>query len=114
MTLKIVRQRMMDVGPVPDGCRRESTQDKELIRALLTAKSHEETQKLPDARTPGEQLTELGDMLEVVRGLGEFYGLTLQDIIDRADVKVKERGGFVQRIAGTRDRFTADLLRRIE
>ena len=37
MNLKIIRLRMMDVGPEPEGTIRESTRDVPLIRALLVA-----------------------------------------------------------------------------
>lgn len=112
MNLKLIRQRMMDVGPAPEGTWRESTQDVPLMRALLVAKAHEEAQELAEAKTDEERLTELGDMVEVAFALGQLYGFTRTQIVQAAAEKRHERGGFIQPIAGAPGCFTADLLRR--
>lgn len=45
-----------------------------------------------------EKILELADMLEVMRTMALVYGYSLAEVINVADKKKKERGGFMEKI----------------
>jgi len=54
--------------------------------------------EVAEAETLYETKKELSDLLEVVRSIAEYKGFSLSEILDEADKKAKERGGFSKRI----------------
>ena len=93
MTGKLVRDR------IPDLIRAEGRRpilevlDASERRPALLDKLVEEAAEAADA-SPAHLPEELADVLEVVRALASESGLALADIVDLADRKVDERGGF--------------------
>lgn len=64
----------------------------------LIQKDEEELREVAGAETLEERKAELADKLEVIRAMAEHSGFSLQDIIDAADEKKAERGGFSKKI----------------
>lgn len=64
----------------------------------LLEKVKEELYEIETAETLDETKKELADLIEVVRAMAENKGFTLPEIIDEADKKAAERGGFYGRI----------------
>ena len=62
----------------------------------LIAKLFEEALELKGAAAPAEQLEELADVLEVVRGIAVAAGLSWDDVQLAAKQKREKRGGFEQ------------------
>lgn len=50
------------------------------------------------ATSGSDKVDELADVLEVVCAIGSVEGVTLEEIIKRAEIKRAERGGFSKRI----------------
>ncbi len=69
----------------------------EEILGALTAKLLEEADELRAAE-PHEQLEEAADVYEVLRAIAGVLGVSMDDVVARADQKRTERGGFDQRI----------------
>ena len=67
-------------------------------RASLIEKAKEELWEVKTAESIDETKKELADLLEVVRALSEYNGFSLSQIIEEADKKASERGGFSERI----------------
>jgi predicted house-cleaning noncanonical NTP pyrophosphatase (MazG superfamily) len=81
--------------------------DRTELPALLHAKLEEEAAECLAATNDAARIEELADMLEVILGLGRFYGAD-RDALERARAqKAIERGAFEARIvlisAGTDD-----------
>lgn len=64
----------------------------------LLEKVKEELYEIETAETLDETKKELADLIEVVRAMAENKGFSLPEIIDEADKKAAERGGFHSRI----------------
>ncbi len=64
----------------------------------LLKKDSEELEEVKKALTPEEIKKELGDKLEVLIAMANFYGFTLEDIIHEADIKKSKNGGFKKRL----------------
>lgn len=62
----------------------------------LIGKLFEEGLELNGAKEPAQQLEELADVLEVVRGLAVTAGISWDDLIVAAAAKREKRGGFEQ------------------
>ena len=60
----------------------------------LKEKLSEETQEVFTSRTKEEITQELGDVIEVVRALASRYSLSFQDIVEAAESKKRDKGGF--------------------
>jgi predicted house-cleaning noncanonical NTP pyrophosphatase (MazG superfamily) len=89
-TIKLVRDRITDLGEVGDHIAYESVEDRDEHRDLLHRKLGEEvTEYLLD---PGDD--ELADVLAVVQALASLDGLP-QRIWMRARNKAADRGGFM-------------------
>ena len=67
-------------------------------RASLIEKAKEELWEVKTAESIDETKAELADLFEVVRALSEYNGFSLSQIIEEADKKASERGGFSERI----------------
>ena len=65
----------------------------ELVRALVS-KLIEETAELLAAKTDGQRVEELADMLEVLRGLASSCNIPMKDVESKANKKREKRGGF--------------------
>ncbi len=63
-------------------------------RALLRQKLLEEVNEFLDSGSPEE----LADIIEVVRALGHTYEMPLAELIEMAQKKRKERGGFDSKV----------------
>lgn len=61
---------------------------------LLKEKIVEEANELHWSQTDDNNIEEMSDVLEVLRGLCKLYGLNLNDLSDIADKKREIRGGF--------------------
>lgn len=66
----------------------------EALQELLKIKVVEEAIELLKARTPVDIVQEAADVLEVIRTLGAQLGFAVSDILDAADEKRSQRGGF--------------------
>lgn len=71
--------------------------DKEYWKYLLK-KDSEELEEVRTATTPEQIKKELGDKLEVLIAMANFYGFTLDDIINESEIKKSKNGGFEKRI----------------
>jgi predicted house-cleaning noncanonical NTP pyrophosphatase (MazG superfamily) len=71
--------------------------DEEYWKSLFE-KAYEELNEVKAADDHDETKAELADLLEVVRALSEYNGFSLSQIIEEADKKASERGGFSERI----------------
>jgi predicted house-cleaning noncanonical NTP pyrophosphatase (MazG superfamily) len=71
-----------------------ATED-ELLRLLLT-KAVEESLELHAAHDEAQMFEEAADVLEVLRAICDVVGEDLDSLIERADAKRQERGGFEQ------------------
>lgn len=71
--------------------------DNEYWESLLQ-KDSEELCEVATAETLEELKAELADKLEIIRAMAEYSGFSLKEIIDYADKKAAERGGFSERI----------------
>ncbi len=71
--------------------------DKEYWNYLLK-KDSEELEEVKTACTSEEVKKELGDKLEVLIAMANFYGFTLEDIINESEIKKSKKGGFEKRI----------------
>ena len=67
-------------------------------RSSLFEKAKEELWEVETAESIDETKAELADLLEVVRALSGYNGFSLSEIIEEADKKASERGGFSERI----------------
>lgn len=70
--------------------------EKEILGALTT-KLLEEAEELRAAE-PHEQLEEAADVYEVLRAIAGVLGVSMDDVVARAEKKRAERGGFDERI----------------
>lgn len=66
---------------------------RELKKKLL-----EEATETAEAYERCQVLEELGDVVEVVKAIGECYGYNMQEILDQAEHKKESRGGFEKRL----------------
>ena len=64
----------------------------------LKKKLLEECNEVINATNDKERLEELSDLLEVIITLGKIQGNTLEDIIDKCNIKRLKRGGFDNKI----------------
>ena len=71
--------------------------EEEYIEYLLK-KDKEELLELQEATSNEERKKELADKLELIRAIAKFYGFSLQDIINEADIKKEKNGAFEKRI----------------
>lgn len=69
----------------------------EEVLGALTSKLLEEAEELRAAE-PHEQLEEAADVYEVLRAIAGVLGVSMDDVVARAEKKRAERGGFDQRI----------------
>lgn len=84
----------------------EANEEKPIYRTLtseeywksLLKKDQEELIELEQATSLIERKKELADKLEVLRAMAEFYGFSLLEIINEADKKKSQNGGFEKRI----------------
>ena len=67
-------------------------------RLELYKKLNEECMEVATSTSAKETLEELADVLEVVRSIAELNGSQLDDVIQIADRKMLNRGGFQKRI----------------
>ena len=67
-------------------------------RLELYKKLNEECMEVAASTSTKETLEELADVLEVVRSIAELNGSQLDDVIQIADRKMLNRGGFQKRI----------------
>ena len=65
----------------------------ELYKKLL-----EETKEVINASNEETTIEELADVLEVIKAIAETYDKTLDDVIEKAEEKRTDRGGFDRRI----------------
>ena len=70
----------------------------EELLPLLKIKMVEEANEFNWARTDNENIEEMCDVMEVLRGACKLYGLTLGELEDIADEKREKRGGFEEGI----------------
>jgi predicted house-cleaning noncanonical NTP pyrophosphatase (MazG superfamily) len=66
----------------------------EELLPLLKSKMVEESNEFYWARTDEDNIEEMSDVLEVLRGACKLYNLTLSDLEDIANTKRDKRGGF--------------------
>ncbi|WP_157349484.1 nucleoside triphosphate pyrophosphohydrolase [Bacillus sp. EE-W1] len=64
----------------------------------LCKKTQEELTEYIEAKTKPDKLEELSDLLELINGLAEYEGATLEEINNIRKKKAKERGGFSDRV----------------
>ncbi|WP_247002415.1 nucleoside triphosphate pyrophosphohydrolase [Halosolutus gelatinilyticus] len=92
---KLVRDRIPEIieenGETP--IVRTASDDAE-YETYLVEKLHEEVAEYDESR----DIEELADILEVIRAIREFDGLSDGDLADLRDRKADERGGFSERI----------------
>ena len=94
---KLVRDQIPDIIAA-DRCQPVTrVMDNPSYRAALRAKLLEEAREAQEA-APEQLLSELADVLEVLRALAAAHGASWEDIESEAARKRAERGGFDQRI----------------
>lgn len=97
-TGKLVRDKIPDLirasGRVPD----VRVLDDAAYRSALHAKLLEEAAELRGAMTNDEVVAELADVLEVLAAMAALHGPSFEGLVDAADYKRSERGGFARRL----------------
>ena len=74
------------------------TLDDEAYRAALLDKRDEEAAEVRQATDSAAVMEEAADVLEVLIGIAQSHGYTLDDLLMRAATKRAERGGFGGRL----------------
>jgi predicted house-cleaning noncanonical NTP pyrophosphatase (MazG superfamily) len=72
--------------------------DESAYSVALLAKLDEEAAELRQAGNSAAILEEAADVLEVLIGIVELHGYTVEDLLHTADIKRAERGGFRDRL----------------
>jgi len=95
---KLVRDRIPEhIAADGKTCQISRIDDDLQFRTALKAKLLEEAQEVIEA-DGDELLTELADVLEVIRSLTSLSGDDLDDLVTRADSRASDRGGFAERL----------------
>jgi predicted house-cleaning noncanonical NTP pyrophosphatase (MazG superfamily) len=91
---KLVRDRIPEIiqASGKNACIRKA--DETEYKDLLRQKLLEEVNEYMESGSSEE----LADILEVVAALGSTHGLSFADLVEMAEKKRKERGGFEERI----------------
>ena len=84
----------------------ESNGEKAVYRVLgdeeywnyLLKKDSEELEEVRQASSREEVKEELSDKLEIIRSMALYYGFTLEDIIEEANLKRETKGSFEKRL----------------
>lgn len=66
--------------------------------SYLLKKDSEELEKVRKASSKAEIKEELANKLEIIRAAAHYHGFTLNDIIEEADLKKENKGGFSKRL----------------
>jgi predicted house-cleaning noncanonical NTP pyrophosphatase (MazG superfamily) len=94
---KLVRDRIPEIieasGRTPD----VRVLDLASYEQALLDKLLEEAAELRDA-APEDRLEEAADVYEVLLAVADLIGVDVRDIVDRAELKRAERGGFRERL----------------
>ncbi len=93
---KLVRDRVPQIVAASGGSAVTVTLGTEDFRQALHLKLAEEAEELREA-PDDSRLEELADLYEVLIALALAYGQSLQDVIQTADRKRQDRGGFNDR-----------------
>ena len=64
----------------------------------LDKKMQEEWKEVLDSKNNEERISELADVYEVLLAYSRFFKINLNDIQEKAEVKVKDRGNFDEKI----------------
>lgn len=67
-----------------------------LVKGFLTSKIIEEALEVRQAKTCDQKTIELADLYEVFRALCQAEGLSMSDVVNRAELKKDKAGGFEQ------------------
>lgn len=76
----------------------ERVMEKEEYIKRLQDKISEEAREIIKAQNPDELREELADLLEVMKALAHIHSIPFEDVVQTADRKRAEKGGFDQRI----------------
>lgn len=90
---KLVRDRIPEIIVAAGGAPDVLTMEGDALLAALFEKLFEEAEELRSS-SAGEQLEELADVLEVIRGIALHLGFQDSDVRLAADRKREQRGGF--------------------
>jgi predicted house-cleaning noncanonical NTP pyrophosphatase (MazG superfamily) len=94
---KLVRDQIPQIIAADGGRPVTRILDQAGYRAALRAKLLEEAREA-QAAPDGELVSELADVLEVLRALTAAHDMSWEDVVSEADRKRAERGGFANRI----------------
>ena len=67
-------------------------------RKALKVKIGEEAKELLEAETSDEVINELVDIQELIRAISANYGLSMNELEKKRQIKLQERGGFKKRL----------------
>jgi len=95
---KLVRDKIPTIISSKDEAVQTRRVAPEELLSLLKTKMVEEANEYKWARTDDENIEEMSDVLEVLRGACKLYGLNLGDLEEIADEKREKRGGFEEGI----------------
>ncbi len=102
MTKKIYKKLVMDKVPgiikLNHGVPKIISLDETEFRKALKIKMTEEAQELLEANSAADVLNELVDIAELVRTIAENYDLSLEAVENQRINKLRERGGFEQKL----------------
>jgi predicted house-cleaning noncanonical NTP pyrophosphatase (MazG superfamily) len=95
---KLVRDNIPDIIRASGRTPRVTTLAAGPYRVALRDKLREEVDELIAARTVDAVIEEAADILEVLTAIAAEHGVTLDDILDAAQRKRAEAGGFAMRL----------------
>ncbi|MET4144269.1 nucleoside triphosphate pyrophosphohydrolase [Arthrobacter sp. UYCo732] len=95
---KLVRDLIPAIIEANGGTAVTRTLKPEEYRAALHAKLAEESDELRGAVEPDDRLSELADLLEVLKALAADTGYDLLEVIESAAAKSAKRGGLAHRV----------------
>lgn len=93
-TGKLIRDRIPEIVAAKGGALQTRILEPSERLDALFAKLAEESDELREAGNLDHQVEELGDVLEVLRGIANHLGVEWHQVEEIADAKQQERGGF--------------------
>lgn len=95
---KLVRDNIPDIIKNNGGSPSVRILSDDEYKLELEKKLLEEYNEVLEAATTKDRIEELADMLEIIKALAELENVTLEDVIEVANVKRLKRGGFSDKI----------------
>jgi predicted house-cleaning noncanonical NTP pyrophosphatase (MazG superfamily) len=95
---KLVRDKVPGIIKLNRGVPKIIPLDETEFRNALKTKMTEEAQELLAAKSAADVLNELADIAELIRSIAENYDLSFEAVENQRINKLRERGGFAQKL----------------